>query len=215
MQTINYFFGMLLMNKMVIVVIIIKLRLKHLINQVEGIDRFQKRIVFSPVQLLYICLGSIEENSLLKLRRPNHLHLNDKLTPLGILASHIHDTVFSCGSLGNHLRRKIGHRSDFFFLTLKRKKGVKQTFHQLRVLTKHFFEGQIGLRIQIFHKPFYFSANIRQISETCKHFNGFFGSSCKFTSIICKHGAYSEKNKRATICHSENDFSTLRSFLRL
>ena len=180
MQTINYFFGMLLMNKMVIVVIIIKLWLKDLINQVEGIDRFQKRIVFSPVQLLYICLGSIEENSLLKLRRPNHLHFNNKLTPLGILASYIHNTILSCGSLGNHFWCKISHRSDFFFLTLKRKKGVKQTFHQFRVFAKHFLEGQIGLRIQIFHKPFYFSANIRQNSETCKLFKGIFRTPLHF-----------------------------------
>ena len=112
--------------QMVIVVIIIQFRLKYFINQIERIDWLQKRIVFSPVQLLYICLGSIEENSLLKLRRPNHLHLNNKLTSLGILASHIHYAIFSCGCLGNHLRRKICHRSDFFFLTLKRKKGVKQ-----------------------------------------------------------------------------------------
>ena len=175
MQTINYFFGMFLMNKMVIVVIIIQFRLKYFINQVERIDWLQKRIIFSPVQLLYICLGSIEEYSLLKLRRPNHLHFYNKLTSLGILASHIHYAIFSCGCLGNHFRRKICHRSDFLFLTLKRKKGVKQTFYQLGMFAKHFFEGQIGLRIQIFHKPFFFfSANIRQYSETCKPFPYFF-----------------------------------------
>ena len=160
MQTINYFFGMFLMNKMVIVVIIIQFRLKYFINQVERIDWLQKRIIFSPVQLLYICLGSIEEYSLLKLRRPNHLHFYNKLTSLGILASHIHYAIFSCGCLGNHFRRKICHRSDFLFLTLKRKKGIKQTFYQLGMFAKHFFEGQIGLRIQIFHKPFFFFLQI-------------------------------------------------------
>ena len=174
MQAINYFFGMFLMHKMVIVVIIIQFRLKYFINQVERINWLQKRIIFSPVQLLYICLGSIEENSLLKLRRPNHLHFYNKLTSLGILASHIHYAIFACGCLGNHFRRKICHRSDFLFLTLKRKKGVKQTFYQLGMFAKHFFEGQIGLRIQIFHKPFFFSANIRQYSETCKPFPYFF-----------------------------------------
>ena len=49
MQTINYFFGMFLMNKMVIVVIIIQFRLKYFINQVERINWLQKRIIFSPV----------------------------------------------------------------------------------------------------------------------------------------------------------------------
>ena len=49
MQTINYFFGMFLMYKMVIVVIIIQFRLKYFINQVERINWLQKRIIFSPV----------------------------------------------------------------------------------------------------------------------------------------------------------------------
>ena len=174
MQTIYHLFSMLLVYKMIIMIIVFKLRLKYLINKIERINWLQKRIIFSSVQLLHIGLGSIEENSLLKLCRPNHLHLYNKLTPQGILTSHIHDTEFSCRSLGNHLWSEIAHRSDFFFLALKRKKGVKQTFHQLGMFAKHFLEGQIGLRIQIFHKPFYFSANIRQNSETCKHFNGFF-----------------------------------------
>ena len=49
MQTVNYFFGMFLMYKMVIVVIIIQFRLKYFINQVERINWLQKRIIFSPV----------------------------------------------------------------------------------------------------------------------------------------------------------------------
>ena len=174
MQTINYFFGMFLMYKMVIVVIIIQFRLKYFINQVERINWLQKRIIFSPVQLLYICLGSIEENSLLKLRRPNHLHFYNKLTSLGILASHIHYAIFSCGCLGNHFRRKICHGSDFLFLTLKRKKGVKQTFYQLGMFAKHFFEGQIGLRIQIFHKPFFFFCKYTPIFRNLQAFSIFF-----------------------------------------
>ena len=156
MQTIYHPFGMLLVYKMIIMIILFKLRLKYLINKIEGINWLQKRIIFSSVQLLHIGLGSIEENSLLKLRRPNHLHLNNKLTPLSILTSHIHYTKFSCGSLGYHLGSEIGHRSDFFFLALKRKKGVKQTFHQRGMFAEHFLESQIGLRIQIFHKPFFF-----------------------------------------------------------
>ena len=156
MQTIYHLISMLLMNKMIIVIIVIKLRLKNLINKIKGINWLQKRIIFSSVQLLHVGLGSIEENSLLKLRRPNHLHFNNKLASQGILASHIHDAEFSCRSLGHHLWSKIGHRSDFFFLTLEWKKGVEQTFHQVGMFAKHFLEGQIGLRIQIFHKPFYF-----------------------------------------------------------
>ena len=170
MQTIYHLFGMLLVYKMIIVVIVIKFWLKNLINKIEGINWFQKRIIFPSVQLLHVGLGSIEENSLLKLRRPNHLHLYNKLTSLSILASHIHYTKFSCGSLGNHLRSKIGHRSDFFFLTLKRKKGVKQTFHQLRMFAEHFLESQIGLRIQIFHKPFYFFCKYTPIFQNLQTF---------------------------------------------
>ena len=170
MQTIYHLISMLLMNKMIIVVIVIKFWLKNLINKIEGINWFQKRIIFPSVQLLHVGLGSIEENSLLKLRRPNHLHFYNKLTSQSILTSHIHYTKFSCGSLGNHLRSKIGHRSDFFFLTLKRKKGVKQTFHQLGMFAEHFLEGQIGLRIQIFHKPFKFFCKYTSIFQNLQAF---------------------------------------------
>ena len=67
MQTIYHLISMLLMNKMIIVVIVIKFWLKNLINKIEGINWFQKRIIFPSVQLLHVGLGSIEENSLLKL----------------------------------------------------------------------------------------------------------------------------------------------------
>ena len=170
MQTIYHLISMLLMNKMIIVVIVIKFWLKNLINKIEGINWFQKRIIFTKAWIIHICFRVNKKNSLHKFLRPNYLYFNNKLTSLGILASYSQNTIFLQWSFGHYSKCKIDHRSDFFFLALKRKKGVEQTLHQVRMFAKYFIEGQIGLRIQIFHKPFKFFCKYTPIFQNLQTF---------------------------------------------
>ena len=170
MQTIYHLISMLLMNKMIIVVIVIKLWLKYLINKIEGIDGLIKRIVLTKAGIPHVCFRVSKKNSLHEFLRPNYLYFNNKLTSLGILATYSQNSIFSNGSFRHHSKCKISYRSDFLFLALKRKKGVKQTFHQLRMFAEHFLESQIGLRIQIFHKPFKFFCKYTPIFRNLQTF---------------------------------------------
>ena len=87
--------GILLMDQTIIMVVIIQLGLENLIQQIQGIDRLQKLIIFSLIQLTHIRLGSVEQDTVLELFRPDHLHLHDKLPSELVMATDIHDAVLT------------------------------------------------------------------------------------------------------------------------
>ena len=87
--------GILLMDQTIIMVVIIQLGLENLIQQIQGVDRLQKLIIFSLIQLTHIRLGSVEQDTVLELFRPDHLHLHDKLPSELVMATDIHDAVLT------------------------------------------------------------------------------------------------------------------------
>ena len=72
-----------------------ELRLEYFIYQIQRIYRLQQFVFLTGVDLPYIGLRSIEQYPLAKLRRPDHLHLDDKLTSFCIAAADVHDTVLA------------------------------------------------------------------------------------------------------------------------
>ena len=153
-KAVDYPVGILLMDQTIIMVVIIQLGLENLIQQIQGIDRLQKLIIFSLIQLTHIRLGSVEQDTVLELFRPDHLHLHDKLPTLVIPATHVHDTVLTQWVLGHQLRREV--LNTFNLLAhLQGQQGVQKTPRQVGMLTKYLLKRQIRFWIQIsFHSYF-------------------------------------------------------------
>ncbi len=76
------------------------------------------------IQLPHIGLGSIKQNTLLKLFRPNHLHLYQELASLFILAPDIYDAVLFQRTIWNEFCRDILHTLDLMVL-VKRQEGIE------------------------------------------------------------------------------------------
>ena len=69
--------------------------MKAFYGVLKSADRYLRFVFLTGVDLPYIGLRSIEQYPLAKLRRPDHLHLDDKLTSFCIAAADVHDTVLA------------------------------------------------------------------------------------------------------------------------
>ena len=110
--------GMFHVHDGIVVVELVRLVVKGLVvYQAQAIDRLDERIVFPFVQLPDDSLRCVQQYAALELLVPVELHLNDELSPLLVLAAHIHDTVFLGRVLGHHLGRQVFHA---FYLSVCR-----------------------------------------------------------------------------------------------
>ena len=114
MKTVDYFFGMFDMNHFIIMIESLQFRLKDFIYKIKRIHRLKQFIFFSGLYLSDIRFRCIEQHSLLKLRRPYHLHLDKVLSPAFILAANIDNAILPQWVFRNQLGRKILDLHDLF-----------------------------------------------------------------------------------------------------
>ena len=134
---------------MVVVVVAIQFRLKCVVHQIQRIDRLEQLIVISPWQLPDIGLRRIEQNPLLEVWEPLHLHFYDELATASLLATHIDNRVLAKRGFRNKLRRQILYRLDLLAV-IKRQQGVKEAYDEIFMLAKNLLEGHVRLWIKVF-----------------------------------------------------------------
>ena len=124
----------------------------HVVDEVQRIYRLQELVVLLLAQLFHHGLRGIEDDALLELVVPVHLHLDDEVAPAGLTAAHVNDAVFFLRVVWHHFGRHILHV--LYLLSLvKGQQGIEQAHHQVLVLAEDLLEGQVGLRVEVF--PFY------------------------------------------------------------
>ncbi len=146
MQTVDNLVAILLMNKAIVVVVGIYIRFENCIHKVQRIHRLQQLEIFLAIELANIRLRRIEQHSLLELRRPYHLHFNEELTTLHVLAPYIDYAVLASWCFGNHLGSQIFYRL-YLVAFFQRKQGVKQTYDKVGMFAEHLLECQIRLGV--------------------------------------------------------------------
>ena len=133
------------MDKMIVVVVVIYPVQESSIDKIQGIDGLQAFVGHTFFRLCHVGFRGIEQHSLLERLRPRHLHLNDELAILVVLAAHVHNTVFlSLRPVGDFLGRPVFyalHPLIFF----QGQKGVEQTDDEMLVLAEYLLESQVGL----------------------------------------------------------------------
>ena len=147
MKAVNHSVGVFVMYKMIVVVVIIHILQKYCIDKVQRIDRLKTRILHSFCCLCHVCLGCIEQYALLERFRPRHLHLDNELALLVVLAAYVYDAVFFClRSIGYFLSRPV-FDALHPLVVLQGQKGVKQTDNEVLVLAEYLLESQVGFRV--------------------------------------------------------------------
>ena len=121
----------------------------HVVDEVQRIDGLQQRVVLAGAQLLHHGLRGVEDDALLELVVPVHLHLHDEVAAAGLAAAHVDDAVLLPRILGHHLGRGILHVL-YPLALVEGQQGVEQAHHQVFVLAEHLLEGEVGLRVKIF-----------------------------------------------------------------
>ena len=124
---------------------------ERVVDEVQGVYRLQELVVSALLQLADVRFRGVEQYALLVGRGPHHLHFHDELPSGMVLAAHVHDAVLAQGVLRDEFRIQVFHPSDFLFRGLERQQGVQETDDQVGMFAEHFFESEVGLRVQVSH----------------------------------------------------------------
>ena len=150
-EPVDDLFAVLHVHHTVVVVVALQFGLEDLVDEVEGVDGFQEAVVVALVALPDVGLGSVEEHALLKLRRPDHLHLHDELPAACVAAPDVDDAVFPERRVGHELGGQVFDALNLLLGPLEGQERVEEAAGELRVLAKHLFKGKVGFRVEVSH----------------------------------------------------------------
>ena len=169
-KAVNHLLRVLHTHDTVVMIILLHVRFKHIIHQIQRIYRLQQLILLTPAQLTHISLRSIKQHTLHECRRPQHLHLHNKLPSLPVTTPHVHNAVLLHRRFRHQFRRQIFQLVYLLFGSLKRQQRIQEAPYQVRMLAKHLLKGQISFRVQISHDCilFTFYTNIRNNPQLSK-----------------------------------------------
>ncbi len=119
------------------------------VDKIERIDSPKFAEVAPARQLARICLGRIEKRPLLKIRRPYHLHLDNKLAPLLVFTADIDYRIFQKRVFRRQFGRYVLYLNNLIVLG-QRQKRVEQTYHQVWMFPEDPLENQVRLGICVF-----------------------------------------------------------------
>ena len=129
-----------------------------IVDEVKRIDRLQQRVVFALIKLFHDGFRGIEDDALLELVVPVHLHFNNEMATASLAAPDIYHAILLAWILRNQLSRQILHML-YSLALVQGQQGVEQAHHQVFMFTEHLLKGHVGLRVEIFsfHCAHFFS----------------------------------------------------------
>ena len=139
----------LLVNHAVVMVVLGDALLEHVVDNVQGINRFEKRVVLPLAELPDVCLGRVECHPLQELGRPHHLHFYDKLPAARILTPYVYDAVLAQRVFGHHLGLEIDYRLYFLLRLCEGKECIEQTDHQVWMFAEYLLERKVCFGVKI------------------------------------------------------------------
>ena len=132
---------------MIVVVVVIYILQKLCIDKIQGIDWLQALVGHSFFRLCHVCFRSVEQYALLERFRPCHLHFDNELALLVVLAAYVHNAVFlSLRPVGDFLGRPVFY-AFHALVFLQGQESVEQTDDEMLVLTEYLLESEVGFRI--------------------------------------------------------------------